>query len=301
MKEVRVRDVMTAQVTTLSRGQSIPLAGELMKLARVRHLPVVDESGRLVGLVTHRDLMRAQISSLAPLDDDERDELSSRVPVARIMRTDVWTIAPDATALSAARLIRDHHFGCLPVVEADRTLVGILTESDLVSLLIESLLIDATHLRKKPSGALVDRKARVDTETDAVPSVRAAMTPYPATIDETESVGAARRHMERERIRHLPVTRGGELVGLVSERDLRVVEALGPERLGIGIGGVCHSPPFVVSVDARLDAVAQDMADQRVGSALVVEGGELVGIVTSTDVARALAEHLRKDVDSVSG
>lgn len=109
-----------------------------MQLARIRNVPVVDDDAHVVGLVTHRDLLSASISALAPLTADERSTLQLAVPVSRIMRTDVWTVAPDAPAVSAARMMRDHRFGCLPVVQ-HRKLVGIVTESDLLRLVTESL------------------------------------------------------------------------------------------------------------------------------------------------------------------
>jgi len=290
VQEVRVREMMTRDVVTLSQGQSLPLASELMKLSRIRHLPVIDAEGRLVGLVTHRNLLDAQVSALTPLTEDERAEVQLRVPVSRVMRTDVWTVSPDATALSAARLMYDHRFGCVPVVEDDRRLVGIVTEADLVALLIESLMIDATHIRGQPSAALVDRKGG-----DVPTLVRDVMTPHPATVPGDTTAGAARRHMQREGIRHLPVTVEGELAGIVSERDLRTAEALRPDADGVRLGTLCTKPAFVVNLHARLDAVVQDMADERVGSALVLDGGELVGIVTGTDIARALSGHLRSE------
>jgi CBS domain-containing membrane protein len=98
----------------------------------------VDGVGQLVGLVTHRDVMAAKISSLSPLSEDEKASLQEGIPVDRIMRTNVWSVSPETPALAAARLLRDHAFGCLPVVEG-RVLVGIVTEADFLALLIDSL------------------------------------------------------------------------------------------------------------------------------------------------------------------
>ena len=136
--EARVADAMTRAVYTLKATQSLPLAEAMMGLARVRHVPVVDDDGHVVGLVTHRDLLAAKISTLAPLSEDERSTLQLSVPVSRVMRTEVWTIRSDALALTAARIMREHRYGCLPVVD-DGRLVGIVTEADLLTLLTESL------------------------------------------------------------------------------------------------------------------------------------------------------------------
>lgn len=129
---------MSTDLLTLTKGQSLPLADGLMQLSRIRHLPVVDADYRLVGLVTHRDVVAAQISALAALTDDERSELQLNVPVAQIMRTNLKVVSPDASALEAARLMQSHQYGCLPVV-AEGMLVGIVTEADLLSLLIDAL------------------------------------------------------------------------------------------------------------------------------------------------------------------
>jgi CBS domain-containing membrane protein len=95
------------------------------------------EGERLVGLVTHRDLLRAQAAVLASPYDPRHDE-SMTVPVTRIMRTNVWTVTPKTPLLEAARIVLDHKFGCLPVVEATR-LVGIVTEVDFMRCLIDGL------------------------------------------------------------------------------------------------------------------------------------------------------------------
>src|SRR5690606_19193249 len=113
-------DLMSGTVLTLTPGQSLPFARELMAMKRLRHLPVVDDDGLLVGLITHRDLLAAAVSSLAPLSESEREELQFKVPVARAMQEHVWTIGPDAPAEAAARLMLDHQIGCLPVTEGRR-------------------------------------------------------------------------------------------------------------------------------------------------------------------------------------
>lgn len=138
VSDVTVRDLMSAPVLSLVESQSLPLAEELMRQKHIRHVPVVDSAGLLVGLVTHRDVMAAKISTLAPLSDEEKASLQEGVPVGRIMQTSVWSVTPDTSALAAARTLRDHAFGCLPVVEG-RLLVGIVTEADFLGLLIDAL------------------------------------------------------------------------------------------------------------------------------------------------------------------
>jgi CBS domain-containing protein len=111
-----------------------------MRWRHIRHLPVV-ERGRLVGLVTHRDLVRAQAQLLArPAHDllaDAAEELS--VLVLAVMQRNVWRVTPETPVMEAARIMLDHKFGCLPVVDSQDQLVGIVTEVDLLRLLVRHL------------------------------------------------------------------------------------------------------------------------------------------------------------------
>jgi CBS domain-containing membrane protein len=123
---------MTHPVVSLNREDNIHLAMSVLRLHRIRHLPVVNSVGELVGLVTHRDLLGAQASVLASRATTPEEFL---VPVVQIMRTGVWTVHRDTALLEAARIMFDHKVGCLPVVEG-QTLVGIVTEADLIGALI---------------------------------------------------------------------------------------------------------------------------------------------------------------------
>lgn len=264
---------MTSPVYSLSPQQSLTLADSLMQMARIRHVPVV-EGGKLVGLVTHRDLLAASISALTPLTKDERTTLQLAVPVSRVMQTDVWTIHPGALAVAAARLMRDHRFGCLPVVEGD-LLVGILTEHDLLAVVSESL-----DLGPPPAPWTVGR----------------AMTVAPVSLSPSASVAEARATMDRYRVRHLPVMDGARPVAVIGDRDLRVAEAVFPDPSHAhalhAIKLVGAEPPHAVLHDAPLDEVLLEMADKRVDAALVLDDGRLVGILTSVDALRLLGQRL---------
>lgn len=272
---------MSANVVTLTAGQSLPLARELMKMKRIRHLPVVDDAGRLVGLVTHRDLLEAAISSLSPLDADEAAELQHKVPVARVMRQQVWTIGPDDPADAAARLMLDNGIGCLPVL-ADGHLAGIITEADLV----EVAAVFLPMLKRPPTELL---------------TLAELWTPSPQVIDASQPLSTAREVMSRLRIRHLPVVMTGELYGLLAERDLAVCEAMAGEAVGrVLVGQLITEPAFVVNPDARPEEVAIDMATSKHDAALAIRGGKIFGIVTTTDLGRALGLALRERRRSTS-
>ncbi len=126
----RLAELMTPSVLTLVPGDTLATAWSTMYRNRIRHLPVVTTDGRLVGLVTHRDLLAASPSSLAP--DRERVALSASVRVADVMETHVSVAdAEEPAALAGDRMVR-HKIGCLPVVDAERRLAGIVTADDFV-------------------------------------------------------------------------------------------------------------------------------------------------------------------------
>ena len=136
---LRAKHIMHAPVVTFFAEQTLPLAEDVMHFKHLRHLPVVDDEGRLVGLVSHRDLLRAQISSLSGLSDAQRRARQEDVRVNQIMTRDVWTVGPETEASVVARTLLDHKFGCLPVVDRDERLVGIVTERDFIKFAIDRL------------------------------------------------------------------------------------------------------------------------------------------------------------------
>jgi CBS domain-containing protein len=139
MPTLLVKDLMSTPVVSLFTEQSLPLVEDIMTFKHIRHLPVVDPVGRLVGLVSHRDLLRAQISTLTGLTNGQRRARQADVVVRDIMTIDVWTVTPHTTAAAAARTLADHRIGCLPVVDSDSTLAGIITERDFLMYALQSL------------------------------------------------------------------------------------------------------------------------------------------------------------------
>jgi CBS domain-containing membrane protein len=134
MKDLKVRDVMTADPTTLKRNDKLTLADDIMRLGRVRHLPVLDDDDKtLVGIVTQRDLFRDALAQALGYGRHAQRQLLDSLAVKDVMTTEVVTIRPDASLVYAARVLTEKKIGCLPVVENGR-LVGILTEGDFVAL-----------------------------------------------------------------------------------------------------------------------------------------------------------------------
>ncbi len=133
---ITVGDLMTREVFSLREMDSLKIVKELMSLARIRHVPIVDEMNRFIGLVTHRDILEATISRFAEVEQDIQEEIHSGIPVTAIMRRDVVTVSPELSLREAAEILLGNKYGCLPVVE-DGLLVGILTEADFLKLTID--------------------------------------------------------------------------------------------------------------------------------------------------------------------
>lgn len=135
---MRVRELMSAEVVTLTEEDTLAHAQRCMALGRIRHLPVV-RGRRLVGLVTHRDLLAASFSVFAEVDTDEQRRVFVAVPVVDLMHRDVVTVGPDLPVAQAARVLLDNKFGCLPVVGERGELEGIVTEADFLRLTVRLL------------------------------------------------------------------------------------------------------------------------------------------------------------------
>jgi CBS domain-containing membrane protein len=135
---VKVREIMTTPVTTLEPNDNLAFAEELMTVERVRHLPVVD-GDVLVGILSHRDIVAAGIPTTEDPSTEQDLQAKRRVRVDEIMHHDVETISPDEDAVKAADILLAQKVGSLPVVDERHHLMGILTETDFVSLAREAL------------------------------------------------------------------------------------------------------------------------------------------------------------------
>ncbi|MHC4448512.1 MAG: glutamate-cysteine ligase family protein [Planctomycetota bacterium] len=125
-----VGQFMTRDLFTVQPDDLVDLAANVMDWEHVRHVPVEDDEGCLVGIVSHRTLIRL-------LAQGEARGVEP-VPVSRIMKRDPITVGPDTPTLEAIRIMRRHRVACVPVVRGDK-LVGILTERDLIEVAAQLL------------------------------------------------------------------------------------------------------------------------------------------------------------------
>ena len=132
-----IRELMTGGLITVRRETSVQEARELMTKERIRHLPVTDARGDLVGIVTDRDIRLNVPSPATSLSVQEIGHLFSKLTVGEIMTHSVITVGPDRPAREAGQLMLDHTIGALPVL-ADGQLVGIITETDIVRAFVDT-------------------------------------------------------------------------------------------------------------------------------------------------------------------
>lgn len=136
MKNLLVKDWMTTDVICVPPDMVLPDAAALMRKKRIRRLPVVDEHGVLIGIISQSDILAAKPSQATSLDIWEINYLLSRLKIRKVMTRDPLTVFPESTIKEAAQIMHDHKIGGLPVVDEQRHVVGIITESDIFRILI---------------------------------------------------------------------------------------------------------------------------------------------------------------------
>ena len=136
--QMSVADLMTAEVVTLTEDETLAHAQRCMARGRIRHLPVVRDDV-LVGLVTHRDLLAASFSIFAEVEASEQRRVFDTVRVVEAMHRDVVSVSPELPVSKAARILLENKYGCLPVVDEQHRLRGIVTEADFLRLTVELL------------------------------------------------------------------------------------------------------------------------------------------------------------------
>jgi CBS domain-containing protein len=269
MRRGIVSSWMTPDIVTITPETTLPDAHRIMSAKKIRCLLIM-RGDQLAGIVTRRGLLRADPSSTAMAASWVGHYPLSEETVEKIMTTDVITISKDAQIGKAARVMLENKITSLPVVDADRKLVGILTSSDLFRMVIEEMV------------------------GEVIP-VKAWMTSDPETITPETTLLEVHRIMGVKRIRSLPVMEGSKLVGIVTRTDLlsadpsklyskgdqdrsrQVVDQ--PARI------VMTPNPITISEDEMMQKAAKLMLDRKFHCLPVVnDDGKLVGIVTETDI-----------------
>ncbi len=141
-----VKNRMTSDLVAIRATTAFPEGFRIMRERGIRHLPVVDEGGKLIGIVTQTDLLHASPSTTTTLSVFEMSYLLANLHVREVMSSPVITVSEDAPLEEAARLMVERKIGCLPVMR-DGDLVGMITETDIFEVFVEVLGGEEASLR----------------------------------------------------------------------------------------------------------------------------------------------------------
>jgi acetoin utilization protein AcuB len=127
-----------------------------------------------------------------------------------------------------------------------------------------------------------------------IPTIQKYMTTTPHTIGSDQTIAKAAAIMSEHHIRHLPVLRGGQLMGVLSDRDVKLIESFRDvDATKLTVDEAMADQPYTVGPDTPLDEVVSTMAEKKYGSAVVVQNNKVVGIFTTVDACQALSELLQ--------
>ena len=132
---MKVKDLMVRDVATLDIGDELSLANDIMKLGRIRHLPVL-EGKTLVGILSERDLFRSSLLEALGHEPTKTRDVMKAIRIQDIMVRKLITVSPEADIKEAVELMLKYKIGCVPVV-AGGELLGLVTETDILMLCLK--------------------------------------------------------------------------------------------------------------------------------------------------------------------
>ncbi len=256
---MNVAAIMTQDPLTVAGKARLDRAMDLMDEHDIRHLPVLDDA-ELVGVLSDRDVLDAT-GWLSPRQR-EIVEAPSR-SVEEIMQKPVATVAPDEPLNAALGLLIQRRIGCVPVLSAG-TVAGMVTEIDILRAYADAC-----------------RKGDIGPDDDA--RIEEHMTREPATIDGEATGDEAAALMQEKHVRHLPVTTGDKVVGIVSDRDVRRMRGRGQLDLAL-VREIMSAVPETAAPEQRLSSAALILSAERISALPVLSSGKLVGITTTVDL-----------------
>ncbi len=263
---MKVKDIMSDVVVYVGPEDNLARVRNLFMRYGITKLPVIQD-GALIGAVTELEVARAYASERGPIEE---------VRVSDVMTDKVQTVSPDDDVSGIIDVVVKSP---LVVVSSGTEILGILGKLDLVRVL-------QSEISDRP--------------------VTSIMTPKPVSVRPEQSIFRAIKEMKENKVKHLPVISGGNLVGIVSAKDIALATfGLRPKRLTFSrrsssgtrrvvrivpqtVGGVMRSPVETIPAGASVKKAISRLINRGVGSVLVMERGKLEGIVTKTDVLMAV-------------
>lgn len=121
--------------------------------------------------------------------------------------------------------------------------------------------------------------------------IESVMTPHPYTLNADATLDSAKHQMSQHGIRHLPVLEGGKLIGIISDRDIKLAFAIDGEKAAkTSLRDSCTSEVYAVQRSEPLSSVAKNMGDNAIGCTIILDGNKVVGIFTAVDACKVLAQ-----------
>ncbi len=262
---MKVEELMSKDLITIDANSPVRNAIKLMKKRKVSRL-LVTKKGKIVGIVTERDLARRLGK------ETERKISDAHIYVSSCYSKDLICIGKDEDIKKAAKLMLQKGISSL-VVKDDGNIVGIITKTDLIKALKEC---------KEP--------------------IEKFMTKKVTTLQEDSRILEARKLMLYKNIKRIPIMRGENLIGIITEGD--IAKALGlfrkvaegkqwDEKMRrILVKDVMRVNPITLSPKDTISKAVKVMLENDISGIPIIDGGKLVGIITKTDLVKAITEVL---------
>ena len=261
---MQIKNLMSEDLITVDKDQNLSDALRLLRKNNVSRLPVTNNK-QLVGIISERDIADKLGSS------KYESMPASRLHISSVMVKDVFTVPQTMQLDEVARLMLDNGIGSVPVMDGDE-MVGIVSKADFVTLAV---------------GIAFDKI-----------TVKEIMTKDLVTVSSTERLVHARRLMKEAHVGRVPVVDDEKLAGMVTSKDLmrafidfrkKVPEKYQKSQIKeVLVEDIMSHNPTFTSKDATISEVAKTMMETGYNGLPVVEGSEVVGIITQTDILRLI-------------
>ena len=262
---MQIKNLMSEDIITIDKDQNLSDALKLLRKHNVSRLPVTNNK-ELVGIISERDIA-------AKLGSSKYESMpASRLHISSVMVKDVFTVPETMQLDEVSKLMLENGIGSVPVMDADDKMVGIVSKADFVTLAV---------------GIAFDKI-----------TVKEIMTKDLTVVSPTERLVHARRIMIENHVGRLPVVEDEKLVGMLTSKDLmrafidfrkKVPEKYQKSQIKeVLVEFIMSSNPTVTSKDATISEVANVMIETGYNGLPVVDDGQVVGIITQTDILRLI-------------
>lgn len=299
-KDGDILEIATRDVVTVPQTSTIMSVLKTMVTYRFRRIPVADAGNkRLMGLVVVMDIVNflGGGEKYNIIDRKYRGKLSISVneDVEEIMERKIVSVGSSTNWKDAIEKMISSRVNCLPVVDEREIVVGIITERDILKQLALCGTLGKSNTGDNATVKYLDNG-----------SINSVITRKVFTIDPDITIGKAMESMVDKKLRRLPVVKDGVFLGLVTDRDIiryfskeafkdiftgdisEILEK--PIKFLLSKDILIHKNPLIFDSNARASEVANEMLKMNYGAALIVEGGNLEGIVTERDLMKVMAE-----------